>query len=140
MKAILLLCSVLLASSTALALDLSGEWTSQITFASGVVSPSTTLTLHLAGSGWQLTSAWDPALLDVSRHSLVLRSSLGPVGVTAGASFRLATRTGLARVGAPDALALWTTDGFSFRGGFVSFELALGNVTLRLTLISGAEE
>jgi len=132
--------ALLLASSTALAVDLSGEWTTQMTFTSGIISPSTTFTLHLAGSGWQLTSSWDPAFLDVSSHSLVLKSSLGPVGVTAGASFRLATRTALTRVGAQDDLALWSADGFSFRSGFVSFEIALGNLTLRLTLVSGAGE
>jgi len=132
--------ALFLVGSMAWAMDLSGEWTAQMTFTSGIVSPSTTFTLHLAGSGWQLTSSWDPAFLDVSSHSLVLQSSLGPVGVTAGASFRLATRTALTRVGAQDDLALWSADGFSFRSRFVSFELALGNLTLRLTLVSGTGE
>lgn len=140
MKAMLGLCAVLLASSTALALDLSGEWTAQMTFASGGVSPSTTFTLHLAGSGWRLASSWDPAFLDVSSHSLVLKSSLGPLGVTAGASFHLSTRTALASMGAGSDPSVWTADGFSFRGGFVSLELALGNLTLRLTFISGPEK
>ncbi len=131
---------VLLVGSTAWALDLSGEWTTRMTFSSGVVAPSTTFTLHLAGAGWRLTSSWDPAFLDVTSHSLVLKSSLGPVGVTAGTSFRFATRTALTRVGAQDDLALWSADGFSFRGGFVSFEVALGNLTLRLTLQNGVGE
>jgi len=141
MKKLWMFCvAAMLACSTASAVDLSGEWTSGVTLTSGSVSMVSTFTLHLAGPGWQFASSWDPALLDVSRHSLVLKSSLGPLGVTAGASFRLATRAALVPIGAGSDPFLWSADGFSFRGGFVSLELAWGNLTLRLTFISGPEE
>lgn len=135
MKKVWILGTVaLLVSWTGLAVDLSGEWTSGLTFTSSGVSMSNAFTLHLGGPGWRLTSSWDPSLLEVSDHSLVLKSSIGPVGVTAGASFRLATRSAMSEVGTQGALSVWSADGFSFQSGFVSFELALGNLTLRLTL------
>ncbi len=96
-----------------------------------------TFTLDLAGSGWHLTSSWDPASLDVSSHTLVLKSGLGPVNVTAGVSFHLSARTALTQVGSKDDPFLWSADGFTFRGGFVSFEVALGNLTLQLTFHLG---
>lgn len=140
MKKAWALCTlVLLASSTALAVDLSGSWTSQVTFASGAVAANTTFTLHLAGSGWRFTSSWDPALLSVTDHALVLRTSLGPVSVTAGAAFRLTPRGALAHAATGEGL-LWLADGFAFRSGYVSFELALGNLTLQLTFYRGSEE
>lgn len=140
MKRALACAVVLAAGSTAWGMDLSGTWMTQIAFASGAASPTTAFTLDLAGSGWQLTSSWDPAFLETSSHTLVLKSNLGPMNITAGASFCLSTRTALARVGTPDDLALWSAGAFTFRSGFVSFELALGNLTLRLTLHRGPAE
>ncbi|MBC7220649.1 hypothetical protein H5T55_04160 [Candidatus Bipolaricaulota bacterium] len=141
MNKVWILCAAaLLAGSTALALDLSGQWTSGLTFTSGTASMTNTFTLHLAGSGWHLTSSWDPASLEVSSHTLVLKNGLGPVNVTAGVSFHLSARTALTQVGSRDNPFLWSADGFSFRSGFVSFELALGNLTLQLTFHRGPGE
>ena len=126
--------AVLLVGSAAFAVDLSGEWASQLTFASGTVAASNTFTLHLAGSGWQLTTSWDPVLPAVSSHMLVLRGSLGVLTWTAGASFDLAAHGALPRLRGGEGLALWSADGFALRSGFVSFDLVLGDLTLRLTL------
>ncbi len=139
-KAWILGMAALLAGSTALALDLSGQWTSGLTFTSGTASMTHTFTLHLAGSGWRLTSSWDPASLEVSSHTVVLRSGLGPVNVTAGVSFQLSAPGGAPALARERDLALWTADGFTFRSGFVSFEIALGKLTLQLTLHRGPGE
>lgn len=132
--------AVVMACSAAVAVDVSGEWKSGVTLAAGAVSVASRFTLDLAGPGWRLTSSWDPAFSDMTRHSLVLRSSLGPLDVTAGATFHLSSRTALARTSRASDPLLWSADGFSFGGGFVSFELALGSLTLRLTLASDAAE
>lgn len=139
-KAWILCAGALLVGSTALALDLSGQWTSGLTFTSGTASVTPTFTLHLAGSGWHLTSAWDPASLEVSSHTVVLRSGLGPVNVTAGVSFQLSAPRGAPALARERDLALWTADGFTIRSGFVSFEIALGSLTLQLTLHRGPGE
>lgn len=136
----LLGAAALVASSTALALDLSGQWTSGLTFTSGTASVTNTFTLHLAGPGWRLTSAFDPSSLGVSDHTLVVRSGLGPVNVTAGVSFQLSSPGGAPALARQGDRALWTADGFTFQSGFVSFELALGNLTLQLTLHRGPGE
>lgn len=128
-------CGVLLlAGAMAVAVDLSGEWASQLTFGSAAVSARTTFTLHLAGSGWQLTSSWNPVLPEVSSHTLVLRGGLGALTWTAGASFDLAPRGGGLPLSRAHGQALWAAEGFAVRSGFVSFDLVLGNLTLRLTL------
>lgn len=131
--------ALLLASSTAFAVDLSGAWTTRMTFASGAITPATTFTLHLAGAGWQLTTTWDPSLPQQSSHALLLQGSLGPLGFTAGASVRLNSSQKFAPLAGRD-LAGWSVDGFEFRRGFVSFKLALGNLSLRLTLHTGLSE
>lgn len=138
MRATVALCLVLVAGSAALAVDLSGEWTAQLAFTSGAVSPSATFTLRLSGPGWKLTTSWDPARFDATRHTFVLKTGFGPLGVTAGGAFSLSTRAALARGGPHEGL--WSVDGFSFRGGFVSFDLVLGSLTLRLTFHGGPEE
>lgn len=139
-RALAVWAALLLAGSTAWAVDLSGEWTTQMTFASGMVSPSTAFTLNLAGSGWRLTSTWDLALPQLSSHALVLKGSLGPVGFTAGASVRLTSSAQLTPLGGRRDLAGWSVEGFEFTGGFVALELTLGSLTLRLTLQNGIGE
>lgn len=132
--------ALLLVGWAALAVDLSGTWTTQMAFTSGVASPSTIFTLRLVGSGWALTTAWDPALPELSSHTLVLSGSLGPLGIVAGASFHLSAPGGSPALRRHGDLALWSADGFTFRSGFVSFDLALGNLTLQLTLHRGPGE
>lgn len=135
MNRVWILCTAaLVASSTALALDLSGQWTSGLTFTSGTASMTHIFTLHLAGPGWRLTSSFDPSSFGASDHTLVVRSGLGPVNVTAGVSFQLSSPGGAPTLARPGDRALWTADGFTFQSGFVSFDLVLGSLTLRLTL------
>lgn len=133
-KVCTLVAVALVAIWTGLAVELSGAWASGVTFTSSGVSMSSAFTIHLGSPGWRLTSSWDPAFLELSDHALILQGSIGPLDVTAGVSFRLATRLAMSEAGPQGALSAWSTDGFLFQSGFVSFEFALGNLTLRLTL------
>lgn len=113
----------------------SGSWTSGLTFGGQGVSLASSLTLRLAGPGWGLTTTLDPTLRGPSAYSLTLQGRFGAWAVEAGASVVLPPPA--ARFA---GLGLWTTSGLSFQSGFVSFELALGNVTLRFTLHAGPGE
>lgn len=135
-KAWMLWVVTVLAGCTALAADLSGMWSSAVTFAAGSVSATHTFTLRLTGWRWQLTSSWDRTSRDGTNHALVLKTSLGPVKLTSGATFRLAPPVALARATTGEGL-LGSADGFSFRTGYISLVLAVGNLTLKLTLHSG---
>lgn len=126
--------AVLLAGWTSRGADLSGQWTSGIALTSGGVSLAGSFTLHLAGLGWRLTSSWDPILPTFSHHSFVLQGSLGIVDWTAGLSFRVAAG-GEPLI--PQAQSgLFSGQDLSWTGGFVSFEIVLDKLTLRVTLVS----
>lgn len=126
--------AVLLAGWASSGADLSGQWTSGIAFTSGGVSLTQSFTLRLAGPGWGLTSSWDPTLPTFSHHSFVLQGSFGNMDWTAGLSFRVAAGAEPLTQQAQARLLPWK--GLSWTGGFVSFEIVLGSLTLRLTLLS----
>jgi len=141
MKRMLVLCAALLVTGLwGLAFDLSGEWATRVTFASGAAVPESTFTLNLTGGGWEVSNTWNLAAPALSVHTFAFQGSLGSLGVSVGASFRLSTPGGAPAVQQRQDLGLWSADGFTFRSGFVSFDLALGNLTLRLTLHSGSGE
>lgn len=114
---------------------ISGSWTSGLTFGGHGVSVASSLTLHLAGPGWGLTTTLDPTLRGPSLHALTLQGRFGAWTVEAGASVLIPPPS--ARL---NTSGLWTTSGPVLQSGFVSFELALGNLTLRFTLQTGLGE
>jgi len=110
---------------------LSGGWSSGISFADGITSFTSTLTLNLSFSGWELESTWDLAAPELNSHTLTFRGSLGLLAYEAGLSFRF-TSPKLSPL--PDSG--WAMEGLEWSGGYLSLELPLGNLTLRLTLLT----
>ncbi|MCX7750231.1 MAG: hypothetical protein N2320_01485 [Candidatus Bipolaricaulota bacterium] len=127
---------VALLGAAGLGQGMSGWWTSSLTFSSQGVSLSSAFTLHLTGPGWQLASTFDPTLRGPSVHSLTLEARFGAWTVEAGASVLLPPAARFARAGS----SLWATSSPVLQSGFVSVELALGNLTLRLSFQAGPGE
>ena len=122
---------VAVVASLGIGAGLSGGWSSGISFAEGIASFTSTINLHLSLSGWELKSTWDLAAPELNFHTLTFRGSLGLLDYEAGVSFRftspkLATRSGSG----------WALEGLEWTGGHLSLELPLGNLTLRLTLLT----
>ncbi len=117
--------------------EISGSWTSGLTLGGHGVSLAWGLTLRLAGPGWGITTTFDPALRAPSVGALTLGAQFGAWTLEAGAVVLLpppSARTFGSSTGP------WATPRMVFRSGFVSLELAVGNLTLRLTLHAGSGE
>jgi len=131
MKKLLTVCTLLaLLSAPASALQLSGDWTTGFVFGSGSLTSRSALTLQLDLSGWALTGTWSFTEAGLGVEEFSFQGWLGPLGIDAGASFRTT----------PDASARWdggtgwALDGLELTGGYMSFQLELGRLTLGLTL------
>jgi hypothetical protein len=129
------LAAVVLVAWVGFGTGLSGEWSSQVAFAGGDALFSNTLTLHLTFSGWELTSTWDLAAPELSTHTLTFQGSLGLLNYEAGFSFRF-TSLELSPLGGAHG---WAAEGLEWTGGFLTLELPLGDLTLRLTILHGPE-
>lgn len=119
------------------AANFTGEWTTRLTFAGGSMQPSSTLTLNLGLPGWEFSSTW--SLAGSISSTLAFQGAVGPLGLRAGASFLLipGSRGAVYERG---ALVGWSAEGLKFTGAFLSLEMVLGNLTLRVTFVQGCGE
>ena len=113
-----------------------GEWSSQVAFAGGEALFSNTLTLHLTFSGWELTSTWDLAAPELNTHTLSFQGSLGLLSYQADFSFHFTSL----ELSSLDGTPVWAVEGLEWTGGFLTLELPLGDLTLRLTILHGPED
>ncbi|GEM_PF-5951253 len=112
------------------ALDLTGSWSSALTFAAGSVSPSSSLTLRLATASWVLSTTLNLTDRLTGWHTLAVKGSLGGVGIEAGATFT-ALGDG-AWVRGPSGS--WTARELKLEGAFLALEFTLGNFSFRLSV------
>jgi len=128
------LAAVVLVAWVGFGAGFSGEWSSRLALAGGEALFSNTLTLHLTFSGWELESTWDLAAPELNAQTLTFQGSLGLLNYEAGLSFRF-TALELS----PLDSASWAAEGLEWTGGFLTLELPLGDLTLRLTILHGPE-
>lgn len=125
--------AVLLSPLVGFAFDLSGSWSGSISLGESFV-PLNTITVDLGFADWELTVTSTLKGASLVRQELSLSGSLGALGIAAGAAFRIPEGAGLSRMG----LMSFSVDGVEFLGGYVSFTLDLGNLSLKLTLVGEA--
>jgi|GEM_PF-2506127 hypothetical protein len=111
--------------------EVAGSWSSQLSLSGGEWTFSQTLTLRVSLAGWEWVSRWDPLSPGTSFHTLSFHGQLGNLRYQAGASFSLFP-SGLER--GPSPLVLEGT-GLEWQSGFLDLELALGGLTLRVSLV-----
>ena len=124
------MAAVALVGWIGLGVGISGDWSSQLALAGGEASFTHALTLHLTFSGWELESTWDLAAPELNSQALTFQGSLGFLDWQAGLSFHL---TGLEPF--PNGSG-WAAAGLEWTGGFLALELPLGDLNLRLTIIT----
>lgn len=129
------LAVVAVVASLGVGAGLSGGWSSGVSFADGITSFTSTITLNLSFSGWELESTWDLAAPELNSHTLTFRGSLGLLDYEAGLSFRF-TSPRLS----PLSGSGWAMEGLEWTGGYLTLELPLGNLTLRLTLLTAPDD
>ena len=127
------LAVVLLLGCAGLATDISGTWTTTVTLGKSFL-PLTDLTLQFGFSDWKLTTSFTLEGTSLVGHELSLEASFGALEVSAGAAFRV-----------PEGVELELLDSgtfslgdLQFLGGYISFELSLGDLKLKLTLVQGS--
>lgn len=132
---ICILAAVFVFAGSGASADLTWGWNSQLSFSQGKAHLTSTLTLHVSASWWDLASRWDLSSPGFSSHSLSLHGSLGPLHCRAGLSFQLAS-PGVSPLGGTG----WAANGLEWTGGFLSLELPLRAITLRLTILAGQHD
>ncbi len=115
-----------------LSLGFSGSWSTFISL-SHPIAPVNTLSLSFGFAEWELTATSVLKGTSFMRQELVLSGSLGALGIAAGAAFRIPEAAAFSRAGPMD----FSLEGVEFIGGYISLELELGNLTLKLTLVEG---
>jgi|Deesub1362B_J571_1020462.scaffolds.fasta_scaffold09105_2 hypothetical protein len=125
--------AVLLLGFAGLATDLSGTWSTTIAIGEEIV-PLTDLTLQFGFADWKLTTSFTWQGASLLGQELSLEASFGALGISAGAAFRVPEGAELELLD-PGTFSLGD---LQFLGGYISFELSLGDLTLKLTLVQGA--
>lgn len=111
----------------------SGTWNTSVVLGEAF-NPLSTLTLNFGLAGdWGLTTVWTLEGSAPVGHEIVLEGSLGALGISAGAAFRISEEAALTQMGP----ASFSLDGLKFVGGYISFALSLGDFTFKLTLVEG---
>jgi len=128
-----LVAAVLLFGFAGLAVDISGTLSTTLTLGE-YADPLSSLTLNFGLADWELTTVWTLEGSALVGHEITLEGSLGNLGIAAGAAFRVPEGAELAQMG-PVSFSL---DGLEFIGGYITFELSLGDFTFKLTLVEGA--
>ena len=129
-----LTAGVLLLGFAGMAMDISGMWDTTLTLG-GYPDPMSSLTLNLGlAEGWELTTVWSLEGSTLVGHEITLEGSLGALGISGGAAFRIpegATPTQLGPLH-------FSLEGLELTGGYISLALSLGDFTFKLTLVEGA--
>jgi|GEM_PF-1886721 hypothetical protein len=112
--------------------DLVGMWSTTISLGDGLSSLSV-LAFNFGLADWELTTTWTFSELSLSRADLALVGNFGPVGIAAGVSFCLAD-TAVSSLSSAAFTGI-SLGGWKFTGGYISFELSLGNFTLKVTFV-----
>ncbi len=124
--------AVLVLGFTGVAADISGSWSTSLALGEGVATQNA-LTLNLGFADWRLMATWTFSGLSMSGADLSLEGSFGALGVAAGISFR-PTDLSVSPHSNADFTGL-SLAGWEFTGGFISVEVSLGNLTLKVTLV-----
>ncbi|MGY4707742.1 hypothetical protein ACVNPS_08370 [Candidatus Bipolaricaulota sp. J31] len=131
-RGVLIAAILVFTGVTGLSLELSGAWSTYISLGHPI-APVNSLTLNLGFAEWELTATSILKGTSFVRQELSLSGSLGAFGISAGVAFRIPEAAAFSRVGPLD----FSLEGVELIGGYISFELGLGNLTLKLTLVEG---
>ena len=124
---------VLLFGFMGLTADLSGTWSTTIAIGEEI-APLTDFTLQFGFADWKLTTSFTLEGTSLVGHELSLEASFGALGVSAGAAFSIPQGARLEPLD-PGFLSLGDLE---FLGGYISFQLSLGDLKLKLTLVQGS--
>ena len=127
------LAVVLLLGCAGLATDISGTWTTTVTLGEGFL-PLTNLTLQFGFADWKLTTSFTLEGTSLVGHELSLEASFGALEVSASAAFRVPEGAELELLDS----GTFSLGDLQFLGDYISFELSLGDLTLKITLAQGA--
>jgi len=117
-----------------MAMDISGMWNTTLTLGE-YPDPMSSLTLNLGlAEGWELTTVWSLEGSTLVGHEITLEGSLGALGISGGAAFRIPEGATPTQIGP----LYFSLEGLEFIGGYISLALSLGDFTFKLTLAEGA--